>query len=387
MHESLDISIFHMLASEDKDEKNSVMADFMLTGIFKGGAYSGGSSADQDGLVIARDDNYRVDYGFLLPQSMSISVQLRGLNEHIRAFSKRCLTKDTDSLLAFQGVVGMYEKTESLYLFNGIPIWTGNIYGTAAAAQLTFALSVSSWYHRASPDHAMFVSESCRRRTHLPSWTWAGWNGTVSWRAPPNLEHCAYMSDLIKTTKLSIVWAASIYLSQPELAFPVRLLGSESIARLTNGTLATMEIRDPFILSQWERVEDTNREWSWQSSVGRPGREELSSAAQTWDKRWYRIGRRLAFIAMSITMSPQQWTAKHASGELISVLLFTGRYIEVEHGTARFMTLRKVSSNPPRWERVGTLYLIIPFLASCRTTSGLFYKIPARKDDRTIVIQ
>jgi hypothetical protein len=381
-HESADIALFHQ-----KKDHNFVMADFMLTGIFKGGAYSGGSLAHQDNLVIDVDEEYRLDYGFPTIQEMTVGAQLRGLDEHIRAFSKRRLTHDTDILLAFQGVVGLYEQTKPLCLLHGLPMWTGDIAGTAAGAQVTFALSVSSWYHRASPHYSIFVSEPCQRRTHLPSWTWAGWNGTVTWRAPPNLEHCSYMSDMIFATSPGITWAANIYLSHPDRASALRLLGAQSAAQLALESFTTMEIRDPFILSSFYRVENKNKEWSWHPRIGRPGREQLSTDSPHWVARWYRIGRRLAFIGMSVAMTGQQWTDQHVSGDLVSVLMFAGRYWGNEHGTARFLTLRRVRSSPERWERVGTLYLIIPFLASCRHSAGLFAKIPARKRKRCIVIQ
>lgn len=383
--ESADMTLFHMPETH-KAESNFVMADFMLTGIFKGGAYSGGSIAHRDDLVISDDEVYRLDYGFPINQDLTVGAQLRGLNEHIREFSKRRLTHDTDALLAFQGVIGIYEKTRELYLFHGIPMWTGKIAGNANSAHITFALSVSSWYHRASPNHSMFVSEQCARRTHLPSWTWAGWNGTVTWRSPPNLEHCSYMSDLIKATTPNLVWAANIHLSRPIRPFPMRLQELQSVAQLTEETFTLIEIRDPFVLCSYEREEDTKRQFGWRKGVGRPGREQATTHRETWDEKWYRIGGRLSVVGMSIAITEEQWTDKHKSGELVSVLIFAGRYHISEHGTARFLTLQRVQSTPERWERVGTLYLILPFLADCKDNLELFRKIPAELQERRIII-
>jgi hypothetical protein len=92
-------------------------------------------------------------------------------------------------------------------------------------------------------------------------------------------------------------------------------------------------------------------------------------------------------VGVSVPITEDEWTEKHICGELVSVLMFAGRELKNEHGTARFLTLRKVSPLSDRWERVGTLYLTIPFLASCRDVRGLFGKIPASKQYRTIVIQ
>ncbi|KAI8931229.1 hypothetical protein NX059_011577 [Plenodomus lindquistii] len=369
--------------------QNNVMCDFMLSGIFKSSAFSGGSHAHRDDFVIALDEPYRIDYGFPLTDCITLGAQLRGLNEHIREFSKRQLTNPTDSLHAFQGVIGMYATTPSLYLFHGIPMWTGDIPGTTASAQITFALSISSWYHGASLNHLMFVSTPCPRRTHLPSWTWAGWKGTVTWRAPPNLEHCAYMSDLIKAkaTEPNLVWAASLYVAHSERQGAMRLMGARSVGILKTGVFDRIEVREAWVLNTFTRVEDTKREWSWQKRVGRPGREELKSRRRD-EERYFRIGKRLAFIGMSIEISPEQWTARHVSGELVSVLMFVGRYCDNEHGTARFLTVRRVQGGEGRvWERVGTLYTVVPFVGRCRVVEELFGRVPATKGRESFVIQ
>lgn len=386
-HESVDMTLFHISANEgDEGNMDSVMADFMLTGIFKGDAYSGGSNSDQDDLVIVRDD-YRLDYGFPVHREASLRAQLRGLNEHIREFSKRKLSHDIDTLPALLGIVGLYKKTEAMCLFHGIPMWIGNIAGGINGAQITFALSVSSWYHRTGPDHHMYVSSLCRRKSDLPSWSWAGWDGTVTWRAPPNLEHCAYMNGLIKAENLNLLWAPDIYLHHPNRPGFIRLLDTHSADRLTSEVPTLIEIKNPFTLNSFQRVEYADKDWSWVQSAGRPGREEPTSKSCDWDAKWYRIGNRLSCVAMSIPTTEHEWTAKHISGEFVSVLMFAGKYLESEHGTARFLTLRRVISALDRWERVGTLYLIIPFLGKCPNNQGLFKKIPASRHNQKIVIQ
>jgi hypothetical protein len=383
-HETIQMTLYH-IPQAYKENPDSVLDDFMLGGIFKSDAFTGGSASHAENMVVSIDVEYPIDYGFPVVEEANERSQLRGLNEHIREFSKRNLTKNEDTLPAFQGIVGLYEQAKSIYLFHGLPMWTGDITGGKSGPLITFALSVSSWYHRASLDHAMFVSEACTRKPHLPSWTWGGWKGVVAWRAPPNLEHCAYMTDLIKATSGNIVWAANIYLYNPGRVNPNRLLSPESAQRLESEAPTLMEIRNPQILNTYQRIEDTEREWRWVEMAGRPGREMHSKTDK--DVKWYRIGKRLSCIGMSVTMTPQEWTAKHATGELVSVLIFAGRYHDNEHGSARFMTLRKVSYAPERWERVGTLYLIIPFLQTLFSSSGLFHKIPASGQNRVLVIQ
>ena len=60
--------------------------------------------------------------------------------------------------------------------------------------------------------------------------------------------------------------------------------------------------------------------------------------------------------------------------------MFAGKYTINEHGTARFLTLRRVpptGSGPERWERVGMLYLTIPFNQGTRSVQGFLAKVPA----------
>lgn len=98
-HESADITLFHTPASL-KDDSNYLLVDFLLTGIFKGGAFSGGSNAHQDDAVISNDEEYRLDYGFPVVNEINVRAQLRGLADHMREFTKRRLTQDTDILPA-----------------------------------------------------------------------------------------------------------------------------------------------------------------------------------------------------------------------------------------------------------------------------------------------
>jgi hypothetical protein len=98
-HESAHMTLFHEPATHENDP-NSVLVNFMLTGIFKGGDFSGGSSAHHEDLVISMDEEYRLDYGFPIVHEITVGAQLRGLAEHMREFTKRRLTQDTDTLPA-----------------------------------------------------------------------------------------------------------------------------------------------------------------------------------------------------------------------------------------------------------------------------------------------
>ncbi|OCT54140.1 hypothetical protein CLCR_00161 [Cladophialophora carrionii] len=386
--ESIDVVVFHVPVTKAEDDSEFVMADFMLSGIFKGDAYSGSRGDAQDSLV-TQDEGHRLAYGFPTQEEVTVRAQLRGLNEHTREYSKRQLTRDEDTLSALQGIFGLYAQTRQLYLLHGLPVWTDDIVQGRSGAQITFALSVSSWYHRTSSDLLMYVSEACRRKSNLPSWTWAGWVGTVSWRALPNLEHCAYMSDLINAESLKLLWAADISLYGADYARPIRLQETHSAALLVSGAPRTLlEIENPFLLNKFQRVEQVKKEWYWAKAIGRPGRQKAKAQELSWDAKWYRIGGRLSCVGTSVAMTEREWTAKHVSGELVSVLMFAGQYLVNEHGTARFLTLRRVPlSMPERWERVGTLYLVIPFNQDCRDVQEFLGKIPARRQHRSFVIQ
>ncbi|KAF8847310.1 HET-domain-containing protein [Acephala macrosclerotiorum] len=387
-HESINLPLFLMPSTVDEDSELR-MADFMLTGIFKGDSYSGGSLSNDDELVIVEDDDYRLDYGFPIHREATTRAQLRGLNEHIRAFSKRKLSYETDALPAFRGILGMYKQNELLYLLHGIPMWLGDICGDETGAQITLALSVASWYHRAGPDHQMFVSEPCQRRSHLPSWTWAGWDGPVTWRAPPNYEHGAFMSDLIAIENLQFLWAVDMYLHTPDQWKPIRLLNTYSADRLESENPTLIEIKDPFTLKYSIRRDANKKEWEWVRIAGRSGRERFVIGSSDWDTEWYRIAGRLCFIALSVPMTEDEWTKKHASGELISVLMFASQEISTEHARARFLTLRRVAAMAVRWERVGILSLTIPevSLSKCTTNGDFLKQIPVRERGEGIVIQ
>jgi len=123
-----------------------------------------------------------------------------------------------------------------------------------------------------------------------------------------------------------------MYLSHPGRPEVVRLLDQNSALRLANGTFSTLEIKNPFLLNKFQPVKEVNREWSWGRLVGRIGRERYMSHRVDKATDWWRIGGRLAFTSMSIDITQQEWTAKHGSGEFISVLIFVGRFLDVEHG-------------------------------------------------------
>jgi len=68
-----------------------------------------------------------LDYGFPLQSAGTLRSKLKGLDDHIRAFSVRNLSYDQDSLTAFLGIAEKYSSYNGLRLFLGIPVWIGNM--------------------------------------------------------------------------------------------------------------------------------------------------------------------------------------------------------------------------------------------------------------------
>ncbi|KOS17285.1 hypothetical protein ESCO_006514 [Escovopsis weberi] len=390
VHESIELplELVHEPPAGDAAE-GARMAQYMLSGVFKGDSHADGGEGEHKGMS-ASSDASRLEYGFPSHGQASIRAQLRAMDDHIRAFSSRRLTHDSDSLAAFLGIVGMYRARESLYLYLGLPMWMDDVLGDLTGAYVSFALSVSSWYHRSASEHRLFVSETCRRRPHLPSWTWAGWAGTVTWRAPPSDEHCVIMADLIEAERLHLVWAADLYLRCAGRPVCVRLLNLHSPRVLDAEAPALLEIRLPLVLKH-SRLKGTRGTWEWRRLAGRAGAQRYRAERLAWDRQWYRLAGRLASINMSIDITAEQWSAAHESGELVSALVFAAQFPTNTHGRARFLTLRRVEGGAwgGAWERVGSLQLTVPTcdLERCRTSGELLNKLPVKERGGVLVIQ
>lgn len=360
------------------------MADFMLAGIFRGNSVTQGVTSDTEILAC---DPKKLGYGFDTHREASHEAKLRALDEHIRTFSARKLSYDSDSLVAFSGIVGLYKSKQDLHLYLGIPVWSGRILRGRPGILITFAMSVCSWYHRSSPGHRIFMVEPSRRRTHMPSWTWAGWDGTVTWRAPPADEHSMFMADLIQMKNLKLVWAADIYLQG------ISLSEANSAEYLDGENLKLLKVENPFILKYFN-LRKTKKEWRWERIGGRHGQQQYHAGRMDWDDEWRRLAGRLAFIGLSVPMTMEEWTAKHFSGDIISVLMFAGPVPSQSwHGRARFLTLREAQIrspvDTPIWERIGVLQLIVheKELSKFITTKDMLGKLPVHQQGRDIIIQ
>ncbi|KAG5929114.1 hypothetical protein E4U42_007018 [Claviceps africana] len=155
------------------DSDQEKMCDFVRPGLFNGVSYMDGSWEAWKKLPQTLEE----------PSTLSI---FRESDKHITQYTKRNLTLDEDSLNAFEGITRRLEKTVGrgkLGGIVGIPLWcpactaapspspAADARKRPARTRLLFALTTSFWHHSGSAQP--------RRRRHLPSWTWAGWQGEV----------------------------------------------------------------------------------------------------------------------------------------------------------------------------------------------------------------
>lgn len=90
----------------------------------------------------------------------------------VKAYSQRTMTFETDALTALEGILRRFQSSPAfVYNILGIPLVLDNGSRGDKDSLLDVQLFVAglSWHH----------SVAARRRKHFPSWTWAGWDGSV----------------------------------------------------------------------------------------------------------------------------------------------------------------------------------------------------------------
>ncbi|KEY74507.1 hypothetical protein S7711_10023 [Stachybotrys chartarum IBT 7711] len=105
------------------------------------------------------------------PSDPEISTCLDQFFRVVEEYSKRQLAFDNDALNAIAGICGHFQKSrpQVSYLL-GIPYVPSP--SDAGLEEKYFCYGLS-WFHRSG--------STSRRRNCFPSWTWAGWAGTVTW--------------------------------------------------------------------------------------------------------------------------------------------------------------------------------------------------------------
>lgn len=103
---------------------------------------------------------------------------------HVEEYTRRNLSFDGDSLHAFQAVLARFYSHGLLHLC-GVPleenIDAGNDPKCTIPASTNEAHDKTSSRDFGSGLTWIHMDYAIKRRSHLPSWTWAGWEGTVSW--------------------------------------------------------------------------------------------------------------------------------------------------------------------------------------------------------------
>ncbi|UNI16831.1 hypothetical protein JDV02_003229 [Purpureocillium takamizusanense] len=163
------------------DGRERRMADFVRPGLFNGVPYVDGG---WEAWKKRRPDDDE-DRGGEEAAASTLSI-FRESDRHIVSYAARRLTHDEDSLSAFLGITRRLERTlgrGKLGNLVGIPLWApaaGDDTWAKSGPPRTkdlFALSTCFWHHAGCGSSD--AQQQPRRRPHLPSWTWAGWEGPV----------------------------------------------------------------------------------------------------------------------------------------------------------------------------------------------------------------
>ncbi|RFU80149.1 heterokaryon incompatibility [Trichoderma arundinaceum] len=364
----------------DAGEKR--MCDFVRPGLFNGVSYMDGSWEQWKKL----------------PQKLGEASTLslfREVDQHIIKYTKRNLSRDADSLDACLGIWRELEGTlgrGKLSNLVGIPIWapmpsepTEENNGIPRTRHL-FALSTCFWHHK--------VGTQAQRRSHLPSWSWAGWSGSVELfssvtiAADPETKtkgrkilnhHYVTATQLTRNEPSSVQWTYSpemavlapdgsvIYDFGGQLSVPASASGPP---RFRPGGYA-LHVKDPLVL---DRVKAKTHAEGWQFS------------GLSVDVRMSRgTGTETACLGGETSIgSIKEYVTRHGKGEQMSVLWF------VEEAVVMLLVVERTGRGT--WERVGRMRMAFPedakdVMRASGRLEGLVGRLPLRRLGENIVIE
>lgn len=137
--------------------------------------------------------------------SSPLESALAQFYRHISDFSRRRLTYDADTLSAISGVMSTFQAgSPARQPHNAVltPVWgiassTTQIRDWTDVNKQVLTLGLC-WFH-----HSVKAREP-RRKKRFPSWTWAGWDGMVSWPLAheAGLHDFAVLSEVLEVTAL-----------------------------------------------------------------------------------------------------------------------------------------------------------------------------------------
>ncbi|KAJ6444973.1 tol protein [Purpureocillium lavendulum] len=354
------------------DARERRMADFVRPGLFNGVSYMDGSWESWKRLPAQGDAGVE-------GEASTLSI-FRESDRHVVSYTKRRLTYDDDSLSAFLGISRRLERTMGkgkLGNLLGIPLWAPAEDETSAKpgpprTKDIFALSTCFWHHMGS--------EVPRRRAHLPSWTWAGWEGAVELyssivvagteetntaREPKKLLNHHYVSatQLTRNESSSLKWTYSpamvVLAPDGSVAYDFTAASRPPIFR--QGRYA-LRVSDPLVLDRVKARAHESGSWIFNDvsvdvrmSCG--GRGTSGSNDHSRDHEAPSATRPSAI---------REYIERHARGEQMTVLWF------VEDATVMLLVVQR---SPPssssssssssgdrrrRWERVGRARMAFP---------------------------
>ncbi|KAH9863969.1 hypothetical protein J1614_009902 [Plenodomus biglobosus] len=369
------------------------MADFMLSGIF-----------DDD---LHQDSE--LQYGFRPPMLDNVDDQVVTLDGHIQAFTSRNLTDPGDALRAFMGVANTYTTDNGLCLLLGLPVWAGACANDKPGLQHTFALSISSWTHDATPygSERGLVIGDCIRQPQFPSWTWAGWQGAIKFcnekqtktRRPESTnKNMGFMvtlpgpgarftgqgaefetaatdpnhSDFFKAL------TSKDWVSQMDYTWSAQM-----ILHSTDGNCATT-------LAGWTSVRAIgDPERPWLLTIKKPLLlQHMNLTRAQYPGDWRSLDGKVVSVHLSIPITEGQLVSDHKSGHLKIVLVFASMIPFVYNGIARFLVLRRADEKGC-WERIGRMNMWIAEkqMERLRTPDALVSCLPVRRagEDMTLI--
>ena len=320
VQESLDLPL--LLFHEESGKK---MESFVRSGIFRGSGEANYTAIDST-------------WGFIDDDSPELYHSILRLDDHICTFTAKNLSYDEDSLLAFEGISERFWSSNGLGMLLGIPIWNKGFAGSGPSILHSFALGISFWLHT----DGQFIKDlssgiAAVRRKHLPSWTWAGWKGAITWWINGSIHCEAIMEILTRPVTTNQGTILAVYC--PEMTIwdrlgtnSLRLSELDSIKNLSGGRQYLLSIWKPFILDC--------------------GRIELEKERGLWNRVSLGIE-----INVSTRMTLPEIIRGHETGEIVSVLVHADNTTRWDF---RFIILHKVSmdSGERVWERLGNF--IIP---------------------------
>ena len=351
------------------DPSHTRFADYMLSGIFD-------------------SDRHRVpelQYGFQASDvAEEVGEQILKLDSHIRAFTSRNLSYDSDAWNAFLGVAARYSTNNGLSLLLGMPVWAGLFATGNPGLQDTFAMSISAWTHaaeRVAEDSEMYVVD-LPRRSQFPSWTWVGWKGRVDFSASgaagDDEDDTAGRQDTVHAdffkAMTSNSWAGGIN----------RLWSAEMMLHATDGSEATMLVGHAPVPRT-----TTDPKQMWLLTIHSPlVLRHMVLMHSTIRGEWRRLMGKRVQLHLSTPTTEAELRTGHQSGELVTVLVFASTVPFVFNGTARYLILRRVDDAGTRWERIGRLAMTLEEweLDGYRNSAGMIDALPVKRFGRDIVL-